>query len=392
MQMVRFGVIGLGNMGAYHCGYLNSLENAKLTAVCDSDAARVDSIMGQIEGVKPFLKYQDLIGSGDVDAVIVAVPHYFHPEIAVVALEKGLHVITEKPEAVTINDARRMNDAAAKRPKQKFGIMFQSRTNPINKKIRELAHSGDLGEISRITWIATAWFRTWTYYASGGWRATWAGEGGGVLINQCPHNLDQLYWLTSMMPSRITAIGFIGKTHPIEVEDEVSAIMEYPNGAVGHFITTTGEAPGTDRLEIVGDRGQIVSAGGKLTMRLNRKSTREVRETSKQSFASPEAWDIEIPIKRDQAEGAAVVTQNFVNAIVRGDELISPGADGIKALEIGNAMLMAALTRKAVDIPMNGDAYDAFIKEMTQKYGGKKSLGTTKAEVHMGASFGGKSR
>ena len=248
MNIVRFGVVGLGNMGLYHCNYLDSLEGAKLTAIHDIDPARLDAATARFPQAKPFPQWQDLIASGAADAVIIATPHYKHPEITIAALERDLHVICEKPAAVTVTGARQMAEAAAKKPHLKFAINFQMRANPVLRKIRDLVQSGDLGEINRITWIVTNWFRTNAYYASGGWRATWAGEGGGVLINQCPHNLDQLYWLTGMMPSRVTAVAHIGKTHPIEVEDEVSAILEYAGGATGHFITSTGEAPGTDRL------------------------------------------------------------------------------------------------------------------------------------------------
>jgi predicted dehydrogenase len=180
------GVIGLGNMGSYHCGYMDTLAGAKLAAIADVDAAKLESVGAKYPGAKRFATSQDLIASGEVDAVIVATPHYSHPDIAVAGFERGLHVLTEKPEAVTVREARRMNEAAARHPKQVFGIVFQSRTNPVQKRIRDLVTSGDLGEISRITWIVTSWFRTWAYYASGGWRATWSGEGGGVLINQCP--------------------------------------------------------------------------------------------------------------------------------------------------------------------------------------------------------------
>jgi predicted dehydrogenase len=195
-----------------------------------------------------------------------------------------------------------------------------------------------------------------------------------------------------MMPQRVTAVGAIGKTHPIEVEDEISAIMEYSNGAVGHFITTTGEAPGTDRLEIVGDRGRLVSEGGKIMMKINRRPTREVRETSTESFPSVEAWEAEIPIKRDQPDGAKVITQNFVNAVTKGEKLIAPGSEGIKGLEIGNAMMMAGLTRRAVELPIDEEAFERFLEEMKAKYGGKKKVAGSAgaAQVNMGASFGGK--
>jgi predicted dehydrogenase len=231
---------------------------------------------------------------------------------------------------------------------------------------------GELGEVSRITWIATAWFRTWTYYALGGWRGTWSGEGGGVLINQNPHNLDLLQWLPGMMPSRVTAIAGLGKTHPIEVEDEVSAILEYPSGAVGHFVTGTGEVPGTDRLEIAGDRGKLVCEKGHIKLTQTRKSVRDIRERSKEAFAIPEAWEIDVPIPAAKPDAHKAVTQNFVNAILKDEPLICPGEEGVRGLEIGNAMLMAGVTRKAVDLPMDAGAFDALLKDLEKQYGGKK--------------------
>jgi predicted dehydrogenase len=394
MQTVRIGVIGMGNMGTYHCNYLNSVDNAQLTAICEADSTKLTVAAGRFPSAQTFERYDDLLSSKIVDAVIIATPHYQHPEITIGAFKNGLHVHCEKPAAVTVKQARTMNDAAARHPKLKFSMNFQMRQNPVLRKLRDLIQGGDLGEITRITWIVTNWFRTNSYYASGGWRATWAGEGGGVLINQCPHNLDQLHWLTGMMPARITGVAHIAKTHPIEVEDEVSAIMEYANGATGHFVTTTGEAPGTDRLEIAGDRGKIVSEGGKLSFRMNRQTTREFRENSPSSFATPESWDIEIPVTKGEfADNTKAMTQNFVNAIVKDEPLVAPGSDGVKGLEIGNAMLMAGITRKPVDLPIDGDAYDAFLADLTKKYGGKKSVQGAGASVtasDMSSSFGRK--
>jgi len=375
METVRFGVVGLGNMGTYHCNYLDSLPGAKLAAICDSDAARVKTAAEKHPNVEKFERWQDLLTSKSIDAVLIATPHFQHPDIAVAAFDNNLHVLCEKPAAVTVKQARRMNDAAAKHPELKFAMNFQMRANPLLRKLRDLIHGGDLGEIVRITWIVTNWFRTNSYYASGGWRATWAGEGGGVLINQCPHNLDQLHWLTGMMPRKITAVAFIGKTHPIEVEDEVSAIMEYDNGAIGHFITTTGEAPGTDRLEIAGDRGKIVSEAGKLLFKMNRQGLRDFRENSKQSFAVPESWDIELPVtKGETIDNVKTMAQNFVNAVLKDEPLIAPGAEGAKGLEIGNAMLMAGITRTPVELPLDGDRFESFLGDLTKKYGGRKQL------------------
>jgi predicted dehydrogenase len=382
MDTVRFGVVGLGGMGSFHLGYLDKVEGAAVGAVCDVDNERVERTAKKFEALQGaakvgrFNRYEDLVNSKDVDAVLIATPHYQHPEIAIAAFEKRLHVLCEKPVAVSVKEARRLNDAHAKRPELKFSLMYQMRTVPLYRKLRELIADGELGEISRITWLITDWFRTWTYYASGGWRATWAGEGGGVLINQCPHNLDLIQWLTNLFPSRITAVGFVGKTHPIEVEDEISGILEYPNGAIGHFITTTGEAPGTNRLEIVGDRGKIVAEGGKLTFTRTRKSVREVRETSKEMFANPETWSIDIPLPPAPPEPHKLITENFVRAVLKNEPLISPGVEGARGLEIGNAMLMAGLTRRPVDLPLDGDAYEQFLKDMQKQYGGKKSLQT----------------
>lgn len=392
MDKVRFGVVGLGNMGTYHMNYLESLEGAALAAVCDVDPKHLDAAAQKHPHAQRFERWQDLLASGAVDAVLVATPHYQHPEITITAFEKDLHVLCEKPAAVTVKEARRMNEAAARHPHLKFAINFQMRANPVLRKIREIVHGGDLGEILRLTWIATSWFRTNAYYASGGWRATWAGEGGGVLINQCPHNLDQLYWLTGMMPSRVTAVAHIGKTHPIEVEDEVSAILEYAGGATAHFITTTGEAPGTDRLEIAGDRGKLVSEHGKLTFKMNRKTVREFRETSPLSFAIPEVWDAEIPLPAPHPDPTRWMTQNFVNAVLKNEPLVAPGSDGVKGLEIGNAMLMAGVTRQPVELPLNGDSVEKLINDLAHQYGGRKAVAgqatTTASGQEMSSSFG----
>ncbi len=360
-------------MGLYHVETFSTLKGGTLEAICDAMPANLERA-GQKTPAKRFSQYQDMLTSGLIDAVLIATPHFLHPEIALAAFDRNIHVLCEKPLAVTVGQGRSVIDAAAKKPKLKFGLMFQMRTNALFRKIRELICDGELGEISRITWIVTDWFRTWTYFASGGWRATWAGEGGGVLINQCPHNLDLIQWLTGLTPSRITAVGFVGKTHPIEVEDEVSAILEYPNGAIGHFITSTGEAPGTNRLEICGDRGKIVAEKGKISFSRTRRSVKEIREKSKEAFAVVETWDIDVPVGSSEAEGHKVVTQNFVNAVLKDEPLIAPGIDGLRELELGNAIAMAALTRKPVDLPLDSAAYDRFLEDMKKQYGGRKTL------------------
>ena len=389
MEKVRFGIVGMGNMGSSHAAYLNSVPRAVLAAVCDVDADRRDRA-AQKHAVPAFATPAELIGSGVCDAVLVATPHFDHTAVGIAVLDAGLHLLVEKPIAVGVKAARELIVAAATRPGQRFGIMYNQRSNPMYQALRKLVADGELGELSRVTWIVTDWFRTHAYYASGGWRATWAGEGGGVLINQCPHNLDLIQWVTGLMPARVTAVGYLGKTHPIEVEDEISAIFEYPGGATGHFITSTGEAPGTNRLEICGSRGKVIAERGKLAFTRNRHDSREVNAHSPEPFATIEAWEIDLPVGR-AAEGSEHkrVTTNFVNSILDGTPLLAPGEEGVRGLEIGNAMLMSAMTGVRVDLPIDGDAYDALIEQLAREHGGKKTLKTKETTADISASASG---
>ncbi|HEX8339748.1 MAG TPA: Gfo/Idh/MocA family oxidoreductase [Tepidisphaeraceae bacterium] len=386
MDKVRLGVIGLGNMGSSHLGYLPNVSDAVVTAVCDIEEDKAQKF-AKLHNAAAFTSADELLKAKVADAVIVATPHYDHPPIGIRALETGHHVLVEKPIAVSVKAARQLVEAARQHPNLKFGIMFNQRSNPVYQQLRSLIADGELGELTRVTWLITDWFRTWTYYASGGWRATWAGEGGGVLINQCPHNLDLMQWITGLMPTRVTAVGFIGKSHPIEVEDEMSAILEYPNGAIGHFVTSTGEAPGTNRLEICGERGKVVCENGKLTFSRMRQNVREVRETSPLAFAHPERWTVEIPVGKAAPGGEHErVMRNFLSAIVRGTPMLAPGEEGIRGLEISNAMHMSAFLHKSVELPIDGDAFDALIKDLTTKYAGRKTLETKSVVADMAAS------
>lgn len=391
MDTVRFGVVGLGNMGAHHVNYFskNAVEGAKLGAVCDLNPDRLKMVGAQLD-VPRFTNHHEMLNSGSVDAIIIATPHYDHPPIALDAFDKNVHVLSEKPAAVSVNAARKLNEIYTRKYAHlQYGVMFNQRSNGMYQKLREVIADGELGEITRITWLITNWFRTWSYYASGGWRATWAGEGGGVLINQCPHNLDLIQWIPNLMPNRVTAVASLGKTHPIEVEDEISAILEYPNGAIGHFVTTTGEAPGTNRLEICGDRGKIIAESGKLRFSRTRRSVRQIRETSKESFLNVETWDFEIPYHSNPTPEHQSITQNFTNALLKGTPLLGPGVEGVRGLEIGNAMLLSGVTRQPVDLPIDGEAYDAFLKDLTQKYGGRKTLSDASDAAPAGAmTFG----
>jgi predicted dehydrogenase len=388
MDNVRFGIIGLGNMGSHHAKMFGNVKNATLAAVADNNPARFAQFASQ-PGIKTFERWEEMFASGLIDAVLVATPHYSHVPISEAAFARGLHVLCEKPVAVSVKAARHLNDVAAKYPKLKFGVMLNLRTVGMYTKLRELIAGGELGEIRRITWVVTDIFRSFAYYASGGWRATWSGEGGGVLINQCPHTLDLIQWVTGLKPSRVTAMVGIGKMHPIEVEDDVSAMLEYSNGAVGHFITNTAEMPGTNRLEIAGDRGRIVAEKDKISFSRTRQSVQEYNQTTPEIFAQMESWDIDVPFDRSSDGAHWKITQNFVNAILRDEPMIAPGTDGILSLELGNAMLMSGVNRTSVDLPIDGDAYDRLLLDLARKYGGKKNLAANaNATMDFGKSFG----
>ena len=359
MNKVRVGIIGLGNMGKYHAEYLlqNKVNRCELTAVASSNPAKLE----KFASLKTFDSGEKLIHSGAVDAVLVATPHYSHTTLGMEAFKAGLHVMVEKPISVHKADCERLISAARSNPKLVFGAMFQLRTEPRYKKLKQLITDGELGQFVRVNWIITDWFRTEAYYASGGWRATWKGEGGGALLNQCPHQLDLLQWLIGM-PSCIRAFCQFGRYHNIEVEDNVTVFMEYPNGATGVFITSTGESPGTNRFEICGDRGKIVLESGKMTFTRNEVSMRDFSKTAKTGFARPDLWNIEIPIENAPAQHATVM-QNFVDAIIDGVPLIVPGSEGMNSVEIANAALYSTWTGKTVELPLDSAAYETALQE-----------------------------
>lgn len=379
MDAVRIGIIGLGGMGTHHLKYMNSVRRATVTALCDSDRNRLEAGTEFAPNSKPYEDWIPLLESGLVDAVLIATPHFQHPEIAIAAMKRDIHVLTEKPVAVTVGAARRMNEIARTKPHLRYAAMFQQRTWPGPVRLREMVRGGELGEITRLTWVVTDWFRPDSYYTSGTWRATWAGEGGGVLINQCPHNLDLVGWISGLSARRVTAVVHIGKTHPIETEDEVSAIVEFDGGATGHFITGTGEAPGTNLLEIAGDRGVVRLEGGKIRFRRTRQSVREFRQTSPGAFSTPEVDPIDVPLGPTPELSHRIITQNFIDAILHDEPLIAPGEEGIRGLELGNAMLLSGLTRAPVDLPVDADRFEKLLRDLQTQYAGRKSPAATVA-------------
>ncbi|PAW78609.1 MAG: oxidoreductase [Verrucomicrobia bacterium Tous-C9LFEB] len=360
-SVVRLGIIGLGNMGSSHISWIKAgkIPNLELTAVCDLKQSKLD----QYPGYAHFTDYKQLLKSDLIDAVLIATPHYDHTTIGIAALKSGLHVIVEKPISVHKADCERL--IAAYKPKGKkqiFAAMFNQRTDSIYQKIRELVRGGELGKIQRVNWIITDWFRTQAYYSSGGWRATWGGEGGGVLLNQCPHNLDLYQWIFGM-PDKVRGFCQLGRYHDIEVEDNVTAYFEYKSGATGVFITSTGEAPGTNRLEITGEQGKLVMEGGKLHYTRNEIPMSEFSNTTTESFGRPESWNVEIPVAQ-KGEQHIGILKNVTNAILTGEKLLSPAPEGIHSVELGNAILMSSLLGETVDVPLPGAKFEKMLKKL----------------------------
>lgn len=378
---IRFGVIGIGNMGSAHAQSLNGqrIEGAVLTAVCDVRQERLDWAEQHLPAdVRRYADPKELMRSGEIDAVLIATPHYDHPTLAIEAFQYGLHVLIEKPAGVYTKAVRQMNEAAAAAAKSGlvFGIMYNQRTNPLYRKLRDLVQSGELGEIRRTNWIITNWYRSQSYYDSGGWRATWQGEGGGVLLNQDPHQLDLWQWTTGMMPKRVRAFCSFGKKRNIEVEDDVTAYVEYENGATGLFVTTVGEAPGTNRFELTGDNGKIVIEDDKLTFWRLRTPEPEFNASYTGGFGEPECWKCDVPVERGSGEQHEGILSNFTRAVLHGEPLIAPGEEGIHGLTLSNAMHLSSWTDGWVELPIDEDAYLAQLNERIEQSTFVKKTGT----------------
>ena len=390
MGKVRFGIVGLGNQGSYYTKSLfakDKIDNGVLSAVCDWNPARLDAVKEALEGreVSYFGDFKEMLDSGLCDAVLVEVPHEDHPWMVMECLKRGIHVVCEKPAGVYAKQVKEMNAFAAE-SKAMFGMMFNQRTNCLYRKMKELIAAGELGQLQRITWIITNWFRTKAYYDSGSWRATWTGEGGGVLINQCPHQLDLVQWIVGELPVAVNGFCHYGKWHDIEVEDDVTAYFRYANGATGVFITTTGEAPGTNRLEISGTKGKLVCDGESLQWYRNDADSMEFSLTAQPSFGGikTECIEVETDGKNPQHTG---IINNFANAILGLEPLFVDGKEGIAGVELMNAIEYSGwLGGVEVSLPVDEDAYLAKLNEY--RANSKKKVVNEAAVADTQGSFG----
>jgi predicted dehydrogenase len=368
MGKLRLGIIGIGNMGSVHCKSIVSgkCPEIELSAVCDIKPDRLELAKEIAPFATGFDDAAKMMDSGLVDAVLIAVNHYWHVPLAKQAFEKGLHVLCEKPAGVYTKEVREMNKAADASGKV-FALMYNQRTDHIYRKMHEIVQSGELGEIRRTNWIITDWYRPSAYYKSGGWRATWSGEGGGVLLNQSPHQLDLWQWICGM-PLTVRTDMFFGKWHDIEVEDDVTAFVTYENGATGTFVTTTADFPGSNRFEITLDGGKLVAENGKLAMWRLSQPLSVFDPENEVPFGHPDVEMIDVPTDGKSEQHVGVMNA-FAGAVLHGTPLVADGREGIKGLMISNAMHMSAWLDKTVKLPLEAEDEELFYKELMKRAG-----------------------
>lgn len=388
MEKIKLGIIGLGNMGTSHA---RNIVDGKCPEVCLAAVADVnpERIKWGKENLADGIEYFDdaikMLDSGMINACIISVPHYDHPGYAVECMKRGIHVMVEKPAGVYTKQVREMNEEADRHPEVVFGMMFNQRTNCIYRKLRELVKSGEFGEIRRVNWIITDWYRPQIYYDSGNWRATWAGEGGGVLLNQCPHQLDMLQWICGL-PKTVEAHLHFGKWHDIEVEDDVTAYMEFENGATGVFVTTTGDGHGTNRLEIQMDRAKMIVENDKLMLDEYEMTEQEFSRTNTLPFATVNGNLSEVETDGENPQHVGVINA-WADAILRGGSLVADGREGINGLMLSNAMHLSAFLGKAVEIPIDEDVFYAELMKKVASSKAKTGVRTVYADTS--GSYGG---
>jgi predicted dehydrogenase len=377
MTKLRFGIIGYGAQGSMYTSFIEQgmVKSMDLVAICDIDEAKQAKLKEEFPNKKIYSDYKEMITSGEVDAIITTVPHYLHPEMAMFALDHGVHVLNEKPAGVYTKQVKALNEFAASKQDVTYAIMFNQRNNPLYQKIKQIVEDGDIGPIRRTNWIITTWWRPQPYYDQSAWRATWGGEGGGVLVNQAPHQLDLIQWIAGV-PTKVYSKIKHGFRRDIAVEDEVTAVMEYENGATGVFVTCTHDLLGTDRLEILGDKGKIVVEDSKtVTVKRLKESENELNKNmdmedvkrlfmgqmntedlySTETFTEESAWG-------EQHSG---VLENFARHILHGEDLLAPGAEGINGVRLANAIHLSTWTGEEISLKDFDD--DLYLSELNKR-------------------------
>ena len=359
MDKIKLGIIGFGNMGTGHTSNImgGNCPEVELVAICDKNSARIEFGKNKYPdaNITYFTDAIEMLDSGLIDSCLVAVPHYDHTKYSIECMKRGIHVMCEKPAGVYTRQVREMIAESEKHPEVVFGMMFNQRTNPVYRKMHELVHSGKYGEIRRTNWLITNWYRSQAYYNSSDWRATWAGEGGGVLLNQCPHQLDLWQWICGM-PVKVQSKIKYGAWHDIEVDDDVTTFVEYENGATGVFITTTGDGKGSNRFEVQMDGAKLVVEDDKLTVTEFEMKESEFTKTNTEVFGSIKTHDLPIEIESKNPQHIGVVNA-WAGKILHGTPLIAEGAEGLKGVILSNAMHLSDFLGKEIELPFDEDLY-----------------------------------
>ena len=393
---IRFGLIGIGAQGGSYAGILTGKgmgfpgmpapeipPHCALGALCDIDPEKEKMCKEKYPEIPFYTDWKEMVASGNVDAVITTVPHYLHHEIAIYCLEHGMNVLVEKPAGVRAKDVMAMNACAAAHPDVAFGIMFNQRTNKLYQKVKEIVASGELGEIRRSQWMINSWWRPDSYYQQSAWRATWGGEGGGVLVNQAPHQLDLWQWICGV-PVKVYSKNINGCHREIDVENEVTMTVTFANGAIGTFTTCTHDAMGTDRLEIDLDGGKIVVDDSKIATiyRYTKdgthvtedvlNATMDMRQVAMltrgnsggglydvETFENTDGWGFQ----------HSTVMENFALHCLTGSPLLAPGSDGINGVNLANASQLSAWTGREVANPCDPEEYAAELNKLIENEG-----------------------
>ncbi|MHA7176590.1 Gfo/Idh/MocA family protein [Arthrobacter sp. Sr24] len=378
---VRLGIIGLGQQGGAYAKFIADglVPNMVIGAIADTDPAKRELATATYPDVKVYDDYVAMMESGDVDAVVTCVPHFLHPEMGIAILKQGLHALVEKPAGVYTKQVAELNAYAASKPELSFAIMFNQRNNPLYQRLKEIVDNGEIGNILRTNWIITNWWRPQGYYNSSEWRATWGGEGGGVLVNQAPHQLDLWQWICGVPKSVFAKVSY-GFRRDIAVEDEVTALVDYGNGATGTFVTATHDMIGTDRFEILGDQGKIVVEGSKTaTVTRLKKPEREISNSMDLNdvmrlftgqLDMDEFRTTEI-VEFDSVWGAqhAGVLENFAANILDGTPLLAPGSDGIKGVRLANAIHLSSWKGEEVSLDFDENEYLSMLNDRIREEG-----------------------
>ncbi|MDD5482542.1 MAG: Gfo/Idh/MocA family oxidoreductase [Kiritimatiellae bacterium] len=361
--VVRFGVVGVGGMGMGHCLAVKKVPRAKLTAVCDVNFAAAEKAAREL-GAQAFGDHRALIKSGLCDVAVIATPHPFHPPAAIDCMKARLHVISEKPLSERLSTAERMVRTAEKNGVA-FAVMFQRRFEPAVRKAMELIRAGEIGNIYRAVLISPE-FRSQRYYDSGTWRATWRGEGGGVMMNQSPHIMD-LFIQMAGMPEEVFG-NIATRMHRIEVEDEAAAMLRYPNGGIGYLYCSTIEAGPGQMIEIFGDKGKLVWRNGALSFYRFRPAIGRAIKNSRK-WCGIEALEKKMKLD-DKPGGPVCVHGNMVRHLLRGEKLVTPGASGVASLELANAITLSSFEKRWIKIPISRRKYDRLLASLRRKSGG----------------------